>query len=111
MAQYTTQQISNAANTAANTSSGPWIPMNHHCQPFNVAFGVRTGGTLTYSVQHTFHNVQSGGSAVAFTHADVSLKSTNLDGNYAFPVRAIRLTVNTVAVSGTAILEVIQTGY
>lgn len=111
MAVYTVQQISNAANTAATTSSGPWIPLNHLETPFNVGFGVRVGGTLTYSVQHTFSNIyDTSVSAVAYRHADVSLKTATLDGNYAFPVRAIRLQVNTVAVSGTAILEVVQTG-
>ena len=111
MAIYATQQISNAANTAALTSAGPWIPMNHLAQPFNVGFGVRVGGTLTYSVEHTFQDIyQVGVSAVAFRHSDVSLKTANLDGNYAFPVFAIRLNVGTVAVSGTAILHVIQAG-
>ena len=111
MALFTLQQISNAANTAATTSSTPWIPLNQMQTPFNVGFGVRVGGTLTYSVQHTFSDIYDASvSAVAYRHADVSLKSATLDGNYAFAVRAIRLQVNTVAVSGTAILEVRQVG-
>ena len=102
MALYTLRQISNAANTAAVTSSTPWIPLNHMQTPFNVGFGVRVGGTLTYSVQHTFSDIQAGVSAIAYTHADVSLKTTNLDGNYAFAVRAIRLQVATQSGSRSA---------
>jgi len=111
MAIYATQQISSLANTAAQTSAAPWIPLNHMAQPFNVGFGVRTGGTITYWVEHTFGNVyDTSVSAVSFRHTDVSAQSSAKDGNYAFPVRAVRLVVGTVAVSGTAVLELIQSG-
>jgi len=117
MAQYTRIRLpSGAAVSAAgvNTASA-WIPMNHMAQPFNVGFGTRVVGTITYSVEHTFQDVYAAvsgleTSAVAYRHADVSLKAANLDGNYAFPVMAVRLALTTVAVSGSVYLDIIQTG-
>lgn len=97
-----------AAGTAATTAS-PWIPLNQYAQPFNVGFGVITNpgtGHLTYTVQHTFDNVfDPSVSARAFDHSVVSGKSataasTQIDGNYAFPVAAIRLQI--VSGSGTS---------
>ncbi len=118
MAVHALYQISGAANTAAQTSAGNWIPLDKNITPFNVGFGVRTGGTLTYWVEHTFAEYLTGvdqrtgvsASAVVFRHSDVSAQSSAKDGNYAFPIAAIRLVVGTIAVSGTAILEVIQAG-
>ena len=87
--------------------------MDHLSTPFNVSFGVRKegGGEVTFRVEHTFDNVlASGVSARPFTHADVSAATDNADGNYAFPVMAVRLAV--VSASGTNTLDftVIQAG-
>ena len=114
MAIYTSIRLPTGAAVSAagiNTASA-WIPMTHGDTPFNVGFGTRTnGGPFTYSVQHTFSNVQDASvSAIAYTHADVSLKVSAQDGNYAFPVRAIRIALGTVAVSGNLYLDIIQTG-
>ena len=119
MAIYSSIRLpTGAAVSAAGTNTvSSWIPMNHGSQPFNVGFGTRTaGGPFTYSVEHTFMDVsrETSGtetSAVAFRHADVSLKVSGLDGNFAFPVRYIRLAIATVAVSGNLYLDVIQTGW
>lgn len=106
--------VSPASGTAISTASG-WIPMAIHDTPFNVGFGVvvSTGGDITYSVQHTFVNVLNGGSAGAadiFDHSDVSGKSANIDGNYAFPVRAIRIATVSASASAHAEITVIQAG-
>lgn len=102
-------QVSAAATGATN-----WVPLNIHQTPFNVSFGVLTTGAFdaTYRVEHTFDNVLADSSAGSvFTHADVSAASISRDGNYAFPVRAIRLNLVTIA-SGTGTLKfsVIQSG-
>lgn len=118
MAVYASIRLPTGAAVSAagvNTASA-WIPLNHLAQPFNVGFGTRTaGGPFTYSVEHTFQDVYQNvsgleTSAVAFRHADVSLKVSGLDGNYAFPVRAVRLALVTVAVSGAVYLDLIQSG-
>lgn len=105
------------ASTATNTV---WIPMDQYAVPFNVGFGVRVsaaasaGTTTDFSVQHTFHDVFAESSVAAakiFDHSDVSGKSGNIDGNYAFPVAAIRLEVSAIetsAGSGAVVLSVRQ---
>ncbi len=103
--------ISTASGTAISTATG-WVPLCIHSTPFNVSFGVsRTGGgSVAYSVQHTFDNVLDANvSAIAFVHADVSVKSAaQIDGNYAYPVRAIRLITVSASGSATLALRVIQ---
>lgn len=89
----------------------PWIPLDIHQSPFNVSFGVRFGsdGGATYRVEHTFDNVlKHGVSARPFTHPDVSAASTNRDGNYAAPVRGVRLYVASVSASCNIDFTVIQ---
>lgn len=92
------------------------IPLNNYGDPFNVGFGVKlsVGATLTYTVEHTFDDVFASGfdptSAVWYSNATVVAQTTNKDGNYAFPVTAIRLNV-TAWTAGTATLTSIQAGY
>ena len=89
------QAIGGTATTASTATS--WIPLNQHTSPFNVGFGVVPGttqGSNTFSVQHTFDNVfDSSVTPVAFDHSTVSGKTAKIDGNYAFPVAAVRLIV------------------
>jgi archaellum component FlaF (FlaF/FlaG flagellin family) len=91
------------------TGSSAIIPMNLDSTPFNVGFGVVATGTVTYTVQHTFDNPWTTASPTWFNHPTVaSVVSTNADGNYAFPVAAIKVAVTSGA--GTAQLTVIQAG-
>lgn len=95
------------AKTGVGSSSV--IPMDTYISPFNVGFGVVVTGTVDYTVQHTFDNVlQSGVTPTWFSHPTISGETTNQDGNYAFPVAAIKVLVNSGA--GTATLTVIQAG-
>ena len=84
------------------------IPMNLDSTPFNVGFGVVVAGTVTYTVQHTFDNPWTTTSPVWFDHPTVAAEDANADGNYAFPVAAIKVAVT--AGTGTATLTVIQAG-
>ena len=97
--------------SVGSAASSAWIPVDHRKTPFNIGLGVTIGAAvLTYKIQHTFDDVQdSAVSPTAFDHPDVTGETTNQDGNYAFPVRAIRLNV-TAWTSGTATLTVIQAG-
>jgi len=74
------------------------IPMDQYISPFNVGFGIHPVGTATYTVQHTFEDPFAAdfdaATAVWFNHPDITSESGNNDGNYAFPVRAIRLNVS-----------------
>jgi hypothetical protein len=89
---------------AGSTSS---LVMNTNVTPFNVGFGVLVTGTVNYTVQHTFDDPAVGFSTW-FPHPTIASQSANADGNYAFPVTGIRLTVNSGG--GTATLKLIQAG-
>ena len=90
------------------------VPMNQYTSPFNVGFGciVSAGATVSYTVQHTFDDVFSPtfnpATATWFNHSDVSSQTANTDGNYAFPVTAIRLNVGSS--NGTVTIKAIQAG-
>jgi len=88
-------------------SSGSYVT-NTNTTPFNLGFGVVVTGTVTYTVQHTFDETNAPGGIVTwFPHPTIASKSDNQDGNYAFPVRALRLNV-TAYTSGGATMTVLQ---
>lgn len=91
------------------------IPLDQYETPFNVGLGVvlSGGASLTYKVQHTFDDVFlptfDPSTATWFDHATLVAKTASSDGNYAYPVVAIRLNV-TAFTSGTATMTVLQAG-
>ncbi len=105
MSTFATKQLIQDSTTA--TTVTPWIPLDPNVTPFSVSFAVvlpSAADTFAFSVQHTLHPILSSANgptdAVAFDHSTVSGKSANIDGNYAFPVAAIRLI--SLSASGTA---------
>ena len=86
------------------------IPLDTTRNPFQVGFGCIVNGTVTYTVQHTFDDIWAGAPSVWFDHPSVADLSANEDGNYAFPVRAIRLQ-NKAGSTGTTTLKLIQAGH
>ena len=91
------------------TGSSAVIPLDPYQNPFNVGIGVVVSGTVNYTIQHTFDNVQ--GSSVTptwFSHASLVNLTANADGNYAFPVTAVKILVNSGAGSATA--TIVQAG-
>lgn len=95
--------------TVSKTGSGSTTPlvMNTNTNPFNVGFGVIVSGVVDYTVQHTFDD-PAVGFTTWFNHPTIAGQSASADGNYAFPVTGIRLTVNSGA--GSATLKLIQAG-
>lgn len=95
---------------SASGTSNP-IPLNYHLAPFNVAIGVvPTSGTPSITIQHTFNYVYTAEDAAAahwFDHEALTNVSVTTDGNYAFPVNAIRIVSDT---AGDAVVYVIQAG-
>jgi hypothetical protein len=88
------------------TGGSAIIPMDTYRNPFNVGIGVVTSGTVNYTIQHTFND--PAGSPVWFSHPTLNALAANADGNYAFPIRAIRILVNSG--TGTATATIIQAG-
>lgn len=97
--------------SVSSAASSAWIPVDHKKNPFSIGLGcVLPSGTLTYKVQHTFDNIfDTSITPTAFDHASITGKTASFDGNYAAPVRAVRLTV-TAWTSGTVTLTVVQGG-
>ena len=90
------------------TTSSP-IVMDYMEVPFNVGVGCVVTGTATYTVEHTFADpFAAGGLSGATWIANTGLtgKTATADGNYAFPVRAIRL--NVAATTGSVTMTVLQ---
>ncbi len=87
-------------------------PMNLNTSPFNIGFAAVVTGTANYTVQHTFDDVNlptfNPSTATWFDHPTVAALGANADGNYAFPVTAIRLLVNSGG--GTVRLTLLQAG-
>jgi hypothetical protein len=84
-------------------------PLDTYQNPFNVGFDVVVSGTVNYTIQHTFDDIfNSAVTPVWFNHPTVFSQSANADGNYAFPVRGIKVLVNSGA--GTATATIIQAG-
>jgi len=97
------------------TASNP-IPLNTYADPFNVGIGcdVSAGGSLTYTVQHTFDDVQAPAfdpaTATWYSNSTIVAQTADKDGNYAYPVTAIRILVTTYT-SGSVTMTVIQAGF
>lgn len=93
----------------SKTGSGSTTPIviNTNTTPCNIGFGVVVSGTVDYTVEHTFDDPATG-FTTWFPHPTIAAQSTNKDGNYAFPVTGIRLTVNSGG--GTATMNLVQAG-
>jgi hypothetical protein len=95
-----------------STGSTNPVPTNLFVTPFNLGIGVVVSGTVNYTVQHTFDDIWASNYSAAsgnwFSHPSLAAQTANADGNYAFPVTAVRLTVNSGA--GTATMTLIQAG-
>lgn len=93
--------------TQTGTGTSAWIPVDYTQANFGIGFGCVVSGTVTYDIQHTFDNIQDSSiTPTAFTHGTVTGKTANQDGNYAFPIRAIR--INITAGTGSVTLTVLQ---
>lgn len=101
--------------TASRTGTGSSnvLAMDTYISPFNVGFGVVITGAVSYSIQHTFDNPQTVASPTWFFHPSTpsgTPVTANLDGNYAFPVAAIKILTSAATNTGTVTLTVIQAG-
>ena len=89
------------------TGTTEWIPLDYKQSPFNVGMGIVVNGTVTYDIEHTFDDILAQGTTpTAFKHSSLTAQTTNKDGNYAFPIRAIR--INNTAGTGTTTLTILQ---
>ena len=89
------------------TGTTAWIPLDYKQAPFNVSVAAVVNGTITYDIEHTFDDIfDTTKTPTAFKHATIVSQSANKDGNYAFPIRAVR--VNNTAGTGSTTLTILQ---
>lgn len=110
------------ANTAgaiqvgsADAAEGPWIPVDHFNQDFNIGlFGKISGGaSLTYGVETTISDIQAIGfqesDADAVAHPTFTAKTADFQDSQTVPIEAYRLAVSGHA-SGGVTLTGMQSG-
>lgn len=98
--------------TVGSAASSTALPLDTYRNPFNVGIGcvISAGANLTYKVQHTFDNIWDATvTPTWFDSATITGKTASFDGNYAYPVTAVRLTVTSYT-SGSVTMTVIQAG-
>jgi hypothetical protein len=81
---------------------------DHAAVPFGIGLFLAVNGTVNYTVQHTGDDTGrptfTPGQANWFDHSSMKTLTAATDGNYAFPVRGIRLKSNSGGGSGTLTL-------
>lgn len=101
--------MSSQTRSITSTTASAAIEVDWRRIPFGIGFGVTltAGATLTYTVEHTFDDPNSA-SPTYFSHETVTgIVDVDADGNYAFPVRGIRLNASAYT-DGTATLTLLQ---
>jgi hypothetical protein len=97
--------------TLTQTGVGTTKPevMNWRGSPggFQIGFGCVVTGTVTYTVEHCFDNLLAGETPTWFPHTTVAAQTANKDGNYAFPIFALR--INVTSGTGTVVGKFLQT--
>lgn len=96
--------------TVTSQTNSATIPTDWRENDFKLSMGVVVSGTLTYTVEHTFDDIQDPSVTPTWRATDglTALTATD-EGNINFPIRAVRLNV-TAFTSGSATLTVIQAG-
>ena len=93
-------------------SASGWVLLDHFKNPFAISLAVDISGTTTYTVQHTFDDLQlltDISSVKVFSHVEMAAKTADGDGNYAFPCTATRVIITSYT-SGTTTFTVTQAG-
>jgi hypothetical protein len=98
-------------HTASASGADTTLLVDYADTYFAIGFGcvISAGASLTYKVQHTFDDPNTVASPTWFDHPYVTGQTANKDGNYAFPIRAMRLNV-TAYTSGSVTLTALMGG-
>jgi len=94
--------------TSMSLTTGASLPVTYDYfhSPFNVSLFcvIATGGTINYTVQHTgddiFNTLPSNCTWFNHDNTDLVNATTNQADNFAFPVTASRVFVNSIGTSG-----------
>lgn len=90
---------------------GPAFVLNWREENFQVSLGLVITGTISVTVQHCLENLYKGEPTSDLTwwpHASLVTKTSSADGNYASPVTATRLLINSLTATATVKFQVVQ---
>jgi len=117
----TITSVTVSATTGADTFNIGWtaaatsaiFPLNWRQRSMEVSLGLLITGTISVTVQHTFDKLDGEyatipGSITWWPHSSLVTKTTSADGNYAFPVTATRILINSVTNGATVKFFVAQ---
>lgn len=92
-------------------SVSPAFLLNWRQTNFQVSLGLSLSGTINVTVQHTFDNVRDVATSdwTWWPHTSLVTKTSSADGNYAFPVTATRILVNST--SGGSVTFFVDQGF
>lgn len=83
-----------------------WVSLSTHMTPANTDASVVVSGTVNYTVQYTYDDMQS--ITTAWNDSNLTSETTNGETTWSFPVTGIRCKVNSG--TGTATMTTIQAG-
>jgi len=114
----TVTAVTVSATTGADTFDIGWTGvsvsaayvMDWQQNAFQASLGLAITGTISVTVQHCFENVMSASPSTRtwWPHSSLVTKTASADGNYAFPVSATRLLINSVTAGATVNLFILQ---
>lgn len=94
--------------TISGIGSTPWIKTNTKASQFQIGFGCVVTGTTSFTVEHTYDNVDTVAVPTVFPHTTVAAKTASTEGTYVTPVAAFRIT--TASGTGSVTITSIQAG-
>lgn len=91
--------------------SPTWIP-DYKQANFSIGIGCDISGTINYDIQHTFDDCFDASVVYSartwFDHSSIAAKTADADGNYAAPVRGIRILINSLSSGATIKVTLVQ---
>jgi len=114
----TVTSVTVSATTGADTFDigwtdvciGPTVPLNRMETDFQVSLGVDISGTINFTVQHCLRDIRAANPSTLtwWPHATLVSKTADTDGNYASPVSATRLLINSSTSGATINFQILQ---
>lgn len=93
--------------------SSQWVAVDNAENPVNVGIGVVISGTINFTVEYTYDNVNApftGTFPTVFPITALTSKAVNTDGSLLTPAFAVRVTQNSFTNPGNLKMIVIQSG-
>lgn len=84
--------------TQSGAGASAWRSVNTHISPVNIAIGVDVTGLATYTVEHTYDDVNNLPAGVVaplvFSHPTLVNQTVDAEGSYTAPVAYFRINVS-----------------